>query len=359
MRPAPASDSPAPHVGVRYSGGTAGHVESYFLKANDPKSRRAVWLKTTIYVSGRARNGTPHAVAEAWAIAFDGDRGHVAVKTSVPFAQARFSERALDVEVDGVFLRADETHGAIETGPRRIAWDLALTSDGLPLVHFPHPWMYEGKFPSTKVVSPFPDLRASGSVTVNGERWEIDRWPGLLGHNWGPRHTPLYAWGHCNVWERDGDGSSSRPRPGGAWDVPSNPVDELVFEGSSARVKLGPVLSPLTTLLCLRWRGVRYELNSTLDLLTNRGDVSPRRWGFGGEDRHITLSGELWAESDDFVGLFYENPTGSPTFCLNSKLAHARLEIAVRGRAPFVVRSRAAALEIGTTDPTHGVRMYV
>ena len=338
--------SGSPHVGLlgaRYDADRGGHVESYFLKANDPRSRRAIWLKTTIYASGRAQNGTPHAVAEAWAIAFDGEREHVAVKSSIPFDRARFDPRMLDVEVDGVVLRPHETRGVIETGGRKVEWDMSLASDGMPIVHFPHPWMYEGKFPSTKIVSPFPDLRATGSLTVNGERWDIDRWPGLLGHNWGPRHTPLYAWGHCNVWTHE-DGRE---------------LNDLVFEGTSASIKAGPVLSPLVTLLCLRWRGVRYNLNSTLDLLTNHGELTPRRWGFHGEDRHVSLQGELWASTDDFVGLFYENPAGPPTHCLNSKLAQARLEIEVRGRAPFVAVSRAAALEIGTTDPTHGVRMYV
>jgi hypothetical protein len=327
-------------AGVRYAQDGGGHVESYFLKANDPHAPRAIWIKTTIYASVHAPTGLPHALAEAWAIAFDGDRGHVAVKSSVPFDRARFDPDRIDVEVDGVVLRARETHGAIDSGGRRVAWDLALASDGVPLVHFPHPWMYEGKFPSTKIVSPHPDLRATGSITVNGERWEVDRWPGLLGHNWAPRHTPLYAWGHCNVWEEDA----------GA---------DLLFEGSSAKVKLGPVLSPLATLLCVRWRGVRYDLNTTFDLLTNHGEITPRRWRFEGEDRHIALRGEMWATTDDFVGLFYENPDGPPTHCLNSKLAHARLEIEPRGRAPFVAHSRAAALEIGTLDPTHGVRMYV
>jgi hypothetical protein len=348
-------------AGVRYAADRGGgHVESYFLKANDPHARRAIWLKTTIYASGRGRDGGPHTVAEAWAVAFDAERGHVAVKSSVPFARAHFSGQALDVEVDGVVLRPHETHGAIASGGRAISWELALTSDGLPLVHFPHDWMYEGRFPSTKVVSPFPDLRATGALTVNGERWDVSAWPGLLGHNWGARHTPLYAWGHCNLWERDEPGGAAPEggSPQGAA-ATSTPVRELVFEGSSARVKLGPVLSPLTTLLCLRWRGVRYDLNGVMDLVTNRGDVTPRRWAFQGEDRHVALRGEMWAESDDFVGLYYENPSGPPTHCLNSKLAHARLDVEVRGRAPFTVRSSRAALEIGTTDPTHGVRMYV
>jgi hypothetical protein len=336
-------------VGLRYAperqsrlARPRGHVESYFLKANDPRSRRAVWLKTTIYASERASDRA-NAIAEAWAIAFDADRGHVAVKTSVPFEQARFDRRAIDAEVAGVALSARGSHGAIDSGGRTVAWDLSLASDGLPLVHYPHAWMYEGKFPSSKLVSPFPDLRATGSLTVNGERWDIDRWPGMLGHNWGPRHAPLYAWGHCNVWERD-DGS---------------PLEELVFEGVSGRVAVGPVMSPLMTLLCLRWRGVRFDLNAASCLVTNSAEVTPRHWAFAGEDRFVRISGELWASTDDFVGLFYENPSGPTTHCLNSKLAHAKLEVEVRGRAPFTAHSRAAALEIGTTDPTHGVRMYV
>jgi hypothetical protein len=332
-------------VGVRYAADGSGHVESYFLKANDPTRRRALWLKTTIYETARGANGHSSAIAEAWAIAFDGERGtgHVAVKASVPFGRARFDRDALDIDVDGVVLRPEETRGAIESGDRSVAWDLSLHNDASPIVHFPHPWMYEASFPSTKIVSPYPDLRARGSIRVNGETWEVDGWPGLLGHNWAPRHTPLYAWGHCNLWERDGGGVEP----------------ELVFEGTSAKVALGPLLSPLSTLLCLRWRGVRYDLNTPKDLVTNRGEISPRRWSFEGKNRHLALRGELWATTDDFVGLFYENPEGPPTHCLNSKLAHARLEIEPRGRAPFVVHSRGAALEIGTLDHDHGVRMYV
>ena len=69
---------------VRYDPETSkGHVESYFLKANDARGRRAVWLKATIYASELR---PAHAVAEAWAIVFDREGKHVAVKESVfPF----------------------------------------------------------------------------------------------------------------------------------------------------------------------------------------------------------------------------------------------------------------------------------
>jgi hypothetical protein len=319
-------------------------VESYFLKANDPSSPRAIWLKTTIFVSRGVR------LAEAWAVAFDGVKGHVAVKTSIPFGRARFAQGELDVEVDGVTMRPGDTRGAIASGDRRVAWDLTLRSDGLPLVHYPRAWMYDAPFPSSKLVSPYPDLRATGSVVVNGETWDVDRWPGLFGHNWGRRHANVYAWGHCNQWREDG--------PNGH-DGAGAPVDDLVFEGVSGRVQVGPVLTPLATLLCVRWRGVRFELNSPLAWFTNHAAIGERRWTFGGEDRIVRIEGELSAATDDFVGLFYENPSGPPTHCLNSKLAQARLRVEVKGRPALAVRSSAAALELGTLSPTHGVRMYV
>jgi hypothetical protein len=329
------------YEGVRYDASAKhGHVESYFLKANDPKSRRALWIKATIYATDREPS---KALAEAWAIAFDGDREHVAVKSHVPFASARFDRTAMHVDVDSCTIDRDHARGKIETSGRSVAWDLSLAGATSPLVHFPRAWMYEAPFPSSKIVSPLPDIRVSGTVVVNGETWTLDRWPGLVGHNWGRSHAFLYAWAHCNVWDDAGD--------------------EVVFEGTSARVRVGRgklgVLAPMTTLLCVRHRGVRYELNGARDLVRNRGSISARRWTFSGKNELVSIEGELCGENDDFVGLFYANPDGAMTYCLNSKIARGRVTIVPRGRAPIVLSTRAAALEIGTRDPNHGVRMYV
>ena len=63
--------------------------------------------------------------------------------------------------------------------------------------------------------------------------------------------------------------------------------------------------------------------------------------------------------TDDFVGLFYPNPDGTICHCLNSKLARAE----IRWRFPTAHRTlrvfARAALEIGTRDPRHGVKMYL
>src|SRR5689334_7280367 len=73
------------------------HVESYFLKANEPNGERALWIKSTIYRSSREPT---RALAEGWAIAFDKRGGlsrNIAVKHVVPFSSASFSPSGLDV----------------------------------------------------------------------------------------------------------------------------------------------------------------------------------------------------------------------------------------------------------------------
>lgn len=331
---------PSELLDLRYRGKARGHVESWFFKANDPTGRRAIWLKSTVFA--RAAKGVP-PVAEAWAVAFDRDRGHVATKTTVLLETARFAHGALDVEIDGCLLSLGRTRGSVATGWRHVAWDLAIGPElSEPILHLPSRALYEaGRLPSSKLVTPLADARASGHVLVfhghgNEERWAIDGWPCMIGHNWGRRHPHLYAWGHCN-----------------AWDVPG-----LVFEAISARVRMGPMLSPMATAAFVRWRGRRFDLNAPRALAHNRGIVSLRRWEIDAAHAGVRVKCELSAETDDLVGLHYANPNAATTYCLNSKLAKARLELEIAGEPPVVAHSHAAALEIGTRDPAHGVRMY-
>jgi hypothetical protein len=57
------------------------------------------------------------------------------------------------------------------------------------------------------------------------------------------------------------------------------------------------------------------------------------------------------------VGLYYQNPDGAMTYCLNSKIARLTLRLRPRQGEELVLASSAAALEIGTRDPEHGVEM--
>jgi len=308
-----------------------GHVESYFLKLNDAEGRRALWLKGTIL----ARLGAD-PVAECWAIAFDREGEHVGVKEVVPYREASFSPRGFDVQVKNIRLCTGSAAGSIEQGGRLIEWDLDFTTDSDPLVPFFHPMMYEGPLPSSKLVTPHPSSRFSGSYRVDGREVEVDGWHGMQGHNWGKQHAELYGWVHCNRWL------------GG---------EDSVLEVVCARIKLGPLLVPPLTVVCLWHGGVRYELIQPLDLLRARGRISLRSLHFSAYNRLARIEGELSARTKDFVGLHYENPTGEMTYCLNSKIAEGQLKLEMQGKPEVVLRTNAAALEIGTKDPTHGVRM--
>jgi hypothetical protein len=208
------------------------------------------------------------------------------------------------------------------------------------MVPFFSPRMYEGGFPRSKFVTPLPDLTFDGEVVVDGDRWAIDGWRGMQGHNWGKGHAELYAWCQVNAW-------SETPDP------------ELVLECVSARVRVGPLLVPLTTLVCVRHRGVSYDFIRPETVLRAHGDVTTRRYGFSARTELARIEGLIEAETEDMVGLYYANPEGPMTYCLNSKLATARVRFEPRGRPPLVLTSRSAALEIGTRDDDHGVTMHV
>jgi len=332
---------PASLLDLRYRDGENGHVESWFLKANDPKGKRALWIKTTVFARADHR-GPP--VAEAWAIVFDREHGHLATKTQVPFRAARFSKGTLDVAVDGCELSLGRARGEVASGGRRIAYDFAIGPERCaPIVHLPSPALYETTFPATKIVTPLADallegeLRFARSAQDDEERWDVSGWRAMIGHNWGRGHAHLYAWAHVSTWD---DGS-----------------DDLVFEGVSARVRMGPMLSPMATAVFLRMGGVSYDLNGIELLGSNRCLISLRRWEASANGCGVRVKAELAAETDDLVGLHYPNPRGAMTYCLNSKLARARVHFEAHGRPPLRLSSRAAALEIGTRDENHGVRM--
>ncbi len=318
---------------VRFDGSQSGHVESYFIKLNSADEGRALWLKATIL-----KKHGHEAMGEAWAIAFDRGSPAVGVKNEIPFDETSFSAQKYAVRVADVEMDNGRTRGSIEHDGHRIEWDLNFTTDSPALVPFPYMKMYEAKLPSSKLVTPHPDSRFSGHYLVDGKRVEVDAWRGMQGHNWGRGHAEKYAWAHCNQWHES---------------------DELVVEGLTGRVRVGPILAPPLTLLCVRHRGVRFDLNAPKSLLKNRGEITPRSWRFTATGPQARVEGEIFAATDDFGGLYYENPDGAMTHCLNSKIAEARLTLDLAGRAPFTVTTRSAALEIGTRDPSHGVRMLV
>ncbi|MEZ4308254.1 MAG: hypothetical protein R3F14_09445 [Polyangiaceae bacterium] len=318
-------------------------MESYFLKANEPGGERALWLRATLFSRASEAGG---AVAEGWAIAFGAADGRSTSRSSRRCRFGGLRSRAAgsgcraDEPSEGAVLSLQEgrSKGLIARASTRIAWDLRYEPTRPAFELLPYSWMYGAPFPKSKLVTPAPDAVFSGEVEVGDERWSIDGWRGMQGHNWGRGNADLYAWCQVNLWDDDGG-------------------EPLVLEAVSARVRTGPVLLPLLTLAGVRARGVDYRWNRPSDMARAEASIDGLTYRLSVASDLGRLDAELTAEQGEMVGLYYANPTGPITHCYNTKLARARVTFAPAGRPEITRTSRVAALEIGTHDRDPGVAM--
>jgi hypothetical protein len=189
-----------------------------------------------------------------------------------------------------------------------------------------------------KIASPMPDATFDGRFAIDGEERPAAGWRGMLGHNWGPRHNILYAWAHCNTFDAE---------PG------------TVLEAVTGKIRIAGIDTPMLVSLSLRRHGRQYDLHSVHAIGRRTSDVSFQRWFFSVTEPPVRIEGVIQGARDETVGLYYDNPDGTMTYCLNTKIAHARIFLYEEGCPDTVLSTRTAALEIGTDDPHHGVRMAV
>ncbi|MDZ7577681.1 MAG: hypothetical protein U0904_05845, partial [Candidatus Nanopelagicales bacterium] len=287
-------------------------VESWFLRANDPKSPRSVWIKSTVLCRA---DGS--AVAETWVSVFDGDRTSAARET-VPIGDATITggETPLVTEIAGTTMRLDSDGGtavgSIDTESGKLAWDLTLARVpgflGEPLSLLPTRKLIDAPVPKNKLLTPFPVASYSGSVTWDGAEWLIDDWFGMQGHNWGEAHSPEYAWGQCVFTD-----SQSRPF--------------AMMEGASGRVQLGPVTTPLLSMLTVRRNGKEFRFDRLVDLWRQTPKLAFPKWQLRmrGRDGQALLT--MIANPARMVCLGYDNPNGQRSYCLNSKTSEVTLNV--------------------------------
>lgn len=321
------------------------HVESWFVRANDPARPRAIWLKATVLTRA---DGT--SVGQAWFSAFDGDRT-AGFRHDVPLADSTFESTATDLAVRVGPLSLDlgafdgTSAGALESDAGRVTWDLSFTRSpgplGAPMCLLPSRSLVDARFPKNKLLSPFPVAAFLGEVGWDDERWDLDGWVGMQGHNWGAAHSPEYAWGQCVFLDQRG-------------------TPYAVVEGASGRIELGSRLSPLLSMLVVR-RGAReYRFDRVVDLWRQQPTLDFPRWSLGmkGRDGEATL--EMVGSPRAMVCLGYQNPARALSHCLNSKTAGVRLRLAPRQGEPFELRSdHGGALEFLRADPVPAVQPVV
>jgi len=324
---------------LRYSG-KPGHVESYFLRANDPDRPRALWLKATVFapIDGPAE-------MESWLIYFDGSRARpIAGRESVPLVgpvteavpgATRVHAARLHFELAGRGSAAGTVRTSTGDAHVDVTWSRSQSPVGAPLSMLPRRLAHGGSFPRSKLLSPLPSLLFSGTLDVNGEHVELRGWRGMQGHNWGREHAFEYAWGQCVF-------------------APEGSEPEAMVEGLSARVRIGGRTTPLISCLAVR-RGPRtFRFDRLVDLWRQHASVEADRWSLrmSGNDGEARL--EMDATGRPIACLGYRNPDGHKSYCFNTKLATVRLQVQPARGSAFECRSEhGGALELlrRTPDP--------
>ena len=324
---------------TRYQpGNKAGHYESFFQRANHPTRPLAFWIRYTIF---SPEQRPEDALGELWAVYFDGERGHhVAVKKEVPFRECLFDRSRFFVDVDGSRLEPGRLKGSAASSGRNISWDLSFRGEAEPLFLLPLE-LYGKKLPRAKSVVGLPMALYRGVISVDGTAIEVADWVGSQNHNWGSKHTDLYAWGQVA-------GFDTHP--------------ESFLEVATARIKIGPFWTPFMTPIVLRHEGGEFSLNSLGQTIRARGSFDYFNWKFRSRSREIDVEGTISAPRDAFVSLCYYNPPGGTKHCLNSKIASCEIKIKDKrsGRSGAVQTLSAryrAAFEILTDDRSHGIEI--
>jgi hypothetical protein len=244
--------------------GARGHVESWFLRANDPASKRALWLKLTV-----SAPFIGPIVAETWFIWFDGEKGQaLAHRGTHPMGDAH-----VDSTPNG--LKAAVAGWAFEFGAVGAA-SAQISAQGTPVKFSlgwseePGPWskvlslarhraMREGPVPRFKLNTPHPALRLSGEVDVGGAKFDVTGWLGSQGHNWGKEHAVEYAWGQVLF--------------------PAGPTGPDTFvEGGAGRMKIGGRVTPSIGSLVVRRGDREFHFDRVRDLTHHDSSASRERW---------------------------------------------------------------------------------
>ena len=200
--------------------------------------------------------------------------------------------------------------------------------------------LYDASFPKAKSLVGLPLAVFDGSLFVDGNEIIVAEWVGSQNHNWGARHTDLYAWGQVAGFDK---------------------YPDTFLEVATARLKLGPFWTPPMTPIVLRHRGEEIALNALGQTLRAQGSFRYFEWRFRSATNDVALEGTIRAPREAFVGLNYSNSPGGSKHCLNTKIAACELKIIRKreGTTELLSTHHRAAFEILTDDRQHGVEIRV
>jgi hypothetical protein len=307
----------------------AGHYESFYIKATRPGGGQAVWIRHTIH-----QRPNEERTASLWFTLFDGDLpGPRATKVTVPAAELSAPTGAY-IRVAAALLEPGVARGEAVTESLAASWDLRFESAQEAFRHLPYEFLYGAPLPKTKLLSPYPDARYTGTVTVGGERIELEGWPGMVGHNWGAEHAERWIWIQANEF-RQGDG---------------------YLDIALGRIKLGPMTTPWVGNGMLRLDGEEHRLGGLDRIRSTKVAEEPTECEFELTGKEVKVRGRVSSEPQNFVAWIYADPVGPEHNTLNCSISDLEVTVERKGAEPRRLECvGAAAYELGMRETDHGI----
>jgi hypothetical protein len=296
--------------------------ESWYLKASHPTEPLGIWIR---YTTHQRPDGPERG--SLWFTLFDGGKPSAAKVTPGPEALARG---------DGAFIRIGDSEfadGRVHGSALEATWDLTFEHPEPELRHLPREWMYKAPIPRTKLTSPFPAARFSGTASFGERTVQLDGWPGMVGHNWGSEHAERWIWLH---------GANFDGKDAGTW-----------LDVAIGRIKIGPWTTPWVANGVLSLDGTRHPIGGLEKTRGTKIDEHPDHCAFTLPGRDLSLSGEVRAPRERFVGWVYADPDGSQHNTVNCSIAE--LTLSVGGQT--LDTPHGAAYELGMRETTHGMEI--
>ncbi|MGA7704244.1 MAG: hypothetical protein WB998_05045 [Solirubrobacteraceae bacterium] len=305
----------------------AGMYESFYLRAVSPDQPLGVWIRYTVHKRpDRAGQGS------IWCTVFDARRG-------APFTHKHTSAELEAPSGGWIAIGADSRLGPGGAqgvcGPAR--WSLRFEAEAPELRHLAQSWLYKAPLPRTKLTSPAPAARFSGTVELPDRTLRLDGWRGMVGHNWGSEHAERWIWLH-------GIGFAEDPS---AW-----------IDVALGRVLVAGRLTPWLASGAISWNGQVRRLGGLgargLRVAENVARCSLSIPGEAG----LTVEAHVDAPPGASAGWRYADPDGGEHDVVNCSVAALALNVRPRGEAARTLHTaHGAAYELGMVERDHGVEL--
>lgn len=304
----------------------AGMYESFYMRAASPDEEVGVWIRYTVQ---KAPDRPPKA--SIWFTMFDNRNGSpVARKTTVErIGLASPHDRWISI-------------GSSSMGPDRIVgeagdarWSLRVT-DAVPgLHHLERDWLYRTGIPKTKPESPAPFARFGGEIEVGDRKYTLDRWPGMLGHNWGSEHAWTWVWLSGAGFEEDPD----------AW-----------IDLAMGRVKIGGRVTPWVVNGAIAVDGERHRVGGMLrrgaQIVALPGKTMMSLPAAGGSRIELEARAPIGAS----VAWHYGSPDGHIHDVLNCSLAPLEIKFTDGDGSRTLTTNHGGTYELGLPERQDGLK---